>query len=1436
MIEWIIVIVLIIAVAAIIFIYVSPSKQTLQNGSSLPTNLVLTNKTGSVLEECTMWDSNGNSYSIPLTYQWQPNTSISFSLSTIPNNGSYQWYSLNKDSDGDIASEYMFYIVSVGNKVFLEYLFGTEPSEILIESSSTTGTYTPTRTFINTTYPISGSSIQSGVTSFPTAVRLTNNTMNALSISYLYVMDSDDNEYIDLESGVVMYPNRKASVDSSGNIIPNTFDKTGSPLVVNLNKPTQIEFTVPITNGQYVTIYVSDSRNNDYTIVLLNQHGIIYCTYPANLDPSALSLSRSAINQRAILNNVPNLGDLTVITSADLPSKKVIVIGSGIAGMTAAELLLNNGYKVTILEARERIGGRIYTDNHIFSHNGQPVPIDVGASWIHGDQNQPLMYLKNKRNIKVWNDAEMRYILNGTSMNMDQQTTIKKAKNTVWNWIEEQGVAPSEFPGLTVSGNPTIKDVMESNKNIIVSCTPNCYTNSSGVTNPGNCNTQCGHIAYNDIWQRACDNSGSNLSDLDTLGFKVSQPVVGKELIVIKGNAQMIEAVSSSSTQASVTLNTEVVNINYEGTEAVVTDKKGNVYSADYVICTIPLGVLKQQNKINSLFTPAWPQEKITAMGKMGFGFLTKYFMLFPYCFWSSEEQIVLLPSDPTTYVYYPSVTNAKTTGLWDTNDLTQWLSDLTNTQLTLVNFAKVTTNDGSAPMLIAMFPADLGWIAERIYLNDLATNQTTLTDMIYARLQAAFGTWWPNNIPPTSTFPTTIPRPTKTYCTRWSTEQYSMGAYSYISTNGTSDDVDILASPLPSAVMTDVSGEQVSVSPNMIQFAGEHTDSKYIATMASAFRAGYIVTNRILVENGKTPLWIPAPPPVPTNVIGMASDGSVSISFTGSSLATSYTVVSGSISMSGQSSPIVVSGLTNGTTYSFTVIANNMAGGSSNSVAISVTPIPKPTPTPQIQNPTPTPTPQIQNPTPTPTPQIQNPTPTPHQISFLITNTSGMTWQSIKITDSNGIQYTLIDTSGNDLSVINNQSFVFPVSGTSLLLEYGGGVSGGGGVGGIILNNNGIPLLVNTPTPPMTTPMPAPYKCERTLLPSSLYKSNDNSSTLTSLLLPTVTIPINYRQLQKNDPFPTNIMITNATKDMIASILLTNDKLPDSSSMSLLSTNVSTYITIPVVQNGGFVLLMCYSSTNVMLSSVLLYNNNGLVNLFSIAGPSLLSISVLPPSVTITGIQIINNFGNTLPKPITLVDSSSSSILCDASGNPIDLVNGESFVYNKTNSDSLIITTGRNTICYVNIDGKLTNGLQSFITIYPVALPSSTFTKTNYGTITLRNNPTPIQTPLKPLLGTDPYPTSITIKNNATLSVTYSIVKSTEFLSFTESPKITVNSGDSQSVLLGVIPIGGYVLLLSNINTSTYIGIFLGNVNGKAYMIPLNSSQGNAIDISVLI
>jgi monoamine oxidase len=58
----------------------------------------------------------------------------------------------------------------------------------------------------------------------------------------------------------------------------------------------------------------------------------------------------------------------------------VIVIGAGAAGLAAARALSRNGLAVEILEARQRIGGRIHTLADPLS----PVPVELGAEFIHG--------------------------------------------------------------------------------------------------------------------------------------------------------------------------------------------------------------------------------------------------------------------------------------------------------------------------------------------------------------------------------------------------------------------------------------------------------------------------------------------------------------------------------------------------------------------------------------------------------------------------------------------------------------------------------------------------------------------------------------------------------------------------------------------------------------------------------------------------------------------------------------------------------------------------------------------------------------------------------------------------------------------------------------------------------------------------------------------
>ena len=64
------------------------------------------------------------------------------------------------------------------------------------------------------------------------------------------------------------------------------------------------------------------------------------------------------------------------------PARHVLVLGAGVAGLAAAQKLQAEGFRVTVVEARSRIGGRVWTDR------SSGVPIEMGAAWVHGGANQ----------------------------------------------------------------------------------------------------------------------------------------------------------------------------------------------------------------------------------------------------------------------------------------------------------------------------------------------------------------------------------------------------------------------------------------------------------------------------------------------------------------------------------------------------------------------------------------------------------------------------------------------------------------------------------------------------------------------------------------------------------------------------------------------------------------------------------------------------------------------------------------------------------------------------------------------------------------------------------------------------------------------------------------------------------------------------------------
>lgn len=339
-------------------------------------------------------------------------------------------------------------------------------------------------------------------------------------------------------------------------------------------------------------------------------------------------------------------------------NEKVIIIGAGASGIAAGYYLNNKGIKNVILEARDRIGGRVNTDTKTFGY-----PIDLGAILITHNENNPIPKLAKLYKTKL---VSFNF---GNTINFVNFIKVNKIKSFNYSlsllqndWLDYM---IDNLEELKYKSFYEVIDLYIKQKNLkqidilkinYLACFLQC--NLSG---------DIGHL--------------TNFIKSYALGFS------GETSMTPDGYISILKPLTKN---LDIKLKTKVIKIeqikNEMKSKVIVYDSNNNRYEASKVIITVPLGVLKS-NMIS--FVPELSETKKESISKLKMFDMNKIFVEFSEKFWSNNDIINILykkESDPRQVydfiVNYHKITHKNILLFMIAGDKIDYLNERTDEQI----------------------------------------------------------------------------------------------------------------------------------------------------------------------------------------------------------------------------------------------------------------------------------------------------------------------------------------------------------------------------------------------------------------------------------------------------------------------------------------------------------------------------------------------------------------------------------------------------------------------------------------------------------------------------------------------------------------------------------------------------------------------------------
>ncbi|KAG7009930.1 hypothetical protein G7Y79_00001g002020 [Physcia stellaris] len=309
----------------------------------------------------------------------------------------------------------------------------------------------------------------------------------------------------------------------------------------------------------------------------------------------------------SILSNSPN----TTTLRRKPPGRRVphiCVVGAGMAGLRCAEILTRHGLKVTILEARDRIGGRVHQSDHL-GHLA-----DLGPNWIHGADQNPILAL------------------------------AEETATTTFHPEDESSSVYDEYESASIPQERSLMDYFLSSLK----------------------DQKLGEASSSLVLQMARiwgDYIGDPIEKQSLKYLWLEECIDGENLFVANTYKPILDRIAKSAlTKAELHLSTKVTkvasNTKPDDGVAVSTNTNDTPLLYDEVVVTAPLGYLKRNL---SIFSPPLPNQLTRAIAHISYGRLEKVYITFPAAYWTTNHA----NNDFFTNFLHPTYAKSQNPSAW---------------------------------------------------------------------------------------------------------------------------------------------------------------------------------------------------------------------------------------------------------------------------------------------------------------------------------------------------------------------------------------------------------------------------------------------------------------------------------------------------------------------------------------------------------------------------------------------------------------------------------------------------------------------------------------------------------------------------------------------------------------------------------------------------